>query len=179
MESALSKLQENFRAKTDDELLSLALNGTEMTLESRLVLLEELQRRVKRVKEHPTKIQLVHGWYTVIVDGADVSFPPICPKCVTKSADRKVSVTSRVHTKNRLVYTKHQNVTLEFPHCRACANRISRRNKLISWLSYSAHCMVCCVLDIPLWATSGLLRCVVAVSSDDFAAERRRCGHFR
>jgi hypothetical protein len=91
METALTNLQENFKAKSDDELLSLASGVVDMTPESRLVLLEELRRRVESGKDHPTKIQLVHGWYTVVVDSANISFPAICPKCLEKKGGSRAN----------------------------------------------------------------------------------------
>jgi hypothetical protein len=138
MEAALANLQENFKAKSDDELLSLASSVVDMTPESRIVLLEELRRRVERGKDHPTKMQLIHGWYTVVVDSANISFPAICPKCLEKKADTSVSITSQVHRKDRLLRPRTRDeYRLEFPHCRTCASRLSRRSKVISWPSYT------------------------------------------
>jgi len=151
MEPALTHLQDNFRVKNDDELLSLASNVADMTPESRLVLVEELQRRVERVKDHPTTIRLVHGWYAVVANRANVTFPAICPKCFERKADAKVSVTSQEHTKDGL-YSQNQSETLEFPHCRPCATRLSRRKRLISWPSYCvliAWFVACLIFHFP------------------------------
>jgi len=86
MEIALSQLQENFKAKSDGELLSLASSAAQMTPESRLVLLEELRQRVDTLKKHSNSIQLVHGWYTVVVSRENISFPDSCPNCLRKGA---------------------------------------------------------------------------------------------
>jgi len=136
MEIELSKLQENFKAKRDGELLSLASSAAEMTPESRLVLLEELRQRVDAMKDHSTSIQLVHGWYMVIVSRENISFPDSCPNCLQKGADAEIAVTSKNQEQKRLVYTKLRSLTLRFPYCRDCARRVMRRNKLISWPSY-------------------------------------------
>jgi hypothetical protein len=152
METALTNLLENFKAKSDDELLSLVSSVVDMTPESRLVLLEELRRRVEMGKDHPTKVQLVHGWYTVVVDSANISFPAICPKCLEKKADTSVSVTSQAHRKDRLLRPlTRDEYRIEFPHCRTCASRLSRRNRVISWPSYSvliAWFVACLLFDL-------------------------------
>jgi hypothetical protein len=136
MEIAFSKLQENFKAKRDGELLSLASNAAEMAPESRLVLLEELRQRVNAMKDHPTSIQLVHGWYTVLISREHISFPDICPTCLQKGADAEIAVPSMNQEQNRLLYVKLRSVTLRFPSCQRCARRMTRRNRLISWPSY-------------------------------------------
>ena len=189
MEIALSQLQENFKAKSDGELLSLASNAAEMTPESRLVLLEELQQRVDTLKRHSNSIQLVHGWYTVVVSREHISFPDSCPNCLQKKANNDIAVSSRTHTQNRLVYVKHRSVTVRFPYCRTCANQVTRRSRLISWPSYSvliAWFVACWMFNLGrLAAYFGgllfslpmifLLRQGAAVSLGDFGADWLEC----
>jgi hypothetical protein len=158
---AVSDIQENFKSKADGDLLALASNASEMTPESRIVLLEELQRRFDAIKDRPTTIQLIHGWYTVFVQRSKISFPDKCPNCLRQGADTSITVTSQTHTRHRVVYVKHQNLTLRFPFCRECAKKLTRRGKMISWPSYCAviaWLAACWKFDLGrLAAVSGIL----------------------
>jgi hypothetical protein len=151
METELSEIQSNFKAKNDEELLSLASQASGMTPECRLVLIEELQRRFRAIKDRAASIQLVHGFYTVFLPRTDIHFPDICPDCLCKGADTPVETTSQTKSRHRLVYVKHENAALSFPYCLNCAKRVRQRRKFISWPFYGAFiawCIACWKLDL-------------------------------
>jgi hypothetical protein len=151
MEIDLSEIQANFKAKNDEELLSLSSQASGMTPTSRLVLIEELQRRLQAIKDRATSIQLVHGFYTVFVPKTDIHFPDICPDCLRKGADIPIETISQTKTRHRVVYVKRENAALSFPYCLSCAKEVRRRRKLISWPFYGvliAWFIACWKLDL-------------------------------
>jgi hypothetical protein len=138
MNGTVSDIREHFRAKTDGELLSLASHARDMTPYSRLALLAELQRRLDTAIKGSASVQLVHGWYTVFVQRANIRFLDVCPNCLRKSADADISVTSQATMKYRVIYTKRESVTLKVPYCRDCAKKLKYRTRLVAWPSYLA-----------------------------------------
>ena len=135
MEIDLSAIQANFKAKNDEDLFSLASECSGMTPESRLVLLEELQRRFAAIKDRAASIQLEHGFYTVFVPRSHIYFPDICPNCLRKDADTPIETVSQAKT-GRIVYAKLDIPKLSFPYCADCAKQVRRRHRLVSWPSY-------------------------------------------
>ena len=136
MNVALSEIQGHFRAKTDGELLSLASNAEDITAESRIALLEEMRGRLDAVVRDSAKIQLIHGWYTVFVQRANISFPSKCPKCLREGANTEVAIRSQTDVKHRIVYTEHQSVAVKVPYCSDCASKLKYKTRLIAWPSY-------------------------------------------
>jgi hypothetical protein len=136
MESDLSDIQASFKAKNEEELLSLASEASGMTPESRLALLEELQRRFQAIKDRATSIQLVHGFYTVFVPRTNIHFPDICPNCLGKGANTPIETISQAKTGHRVVNVIRDIAKLSFPYCVNCAKNVKRRHKLISWPFY-------------------------------------------
>jgi hypothetical protein len=136
METDLSEIQANFKAKNDEDLFSLALEVSGMTPESRLALLGELQRRFQAIKDRTASIQLVHGFYTVFVPRTNIHFPDICPNCLRKGADTLIETSSQTKTRHRVVYVKYENAALSFPYCVNCAKQVRRLRRLTSWPSY-------------------------------------------
>lgn len=134
--TAFSDIQEHFRSKNDDELLSLASSAKWMTPESRLTLIEALRRRLET--SHPSNIQLIHGWYAVFVHRNNICFPDLCPSCLRKGADTPVGVGAHIETKKRFAFTKNRGISLSIPHCKECADKSSHRHRLIAWPTYTA-----------------------------------------
>jgi hypothetical protein len=154
MNSTVSDIQEHFRIKTDGELLSLACDARTMTPDSRLALLAELQRRFSTIRKGAASIQLVHGWYTVLVQRCDIRFPDVCPNCLRKPADVNVSVTSQATMKYRVIYTKHESVTLKVPYCLECAKKLKYRRRLVAWPSYL---VIAAWIGVCVWFNLGKL----------------------
>jgi hypothetical protein len=136
MNAGLSDIQEHFRVKNDEELLSLASAARDMTPDSRLALLAELQRRCDTTIRGSATVQLIHGWYTVFTQRANIHFPDSCPNCLRKPADTEISATSQERVKHRLIYAKRESVTLKIPYCRECARKLKYRRRLVAWPSY-------------------------------------------
>lgn len=107
-----------------------------MTPDSRLALLTELQRRLDTTIKGASTVQLFHGWYTVFSRRVNIRFPEVCPNCLLKPADTDIPVRSQATTKYRVVYTKHETVTLKVPYCRDCAKKLKNRTRLVAWPSY-------------------------------------------
>jgi hypothetical protein len=135
MDGTLSGIQEHFKVKTDGELLSLAADVREMTPDSRLALLAEMQRRFDTTNKPSAIVQLIHGWYTVFVERANIRFPDVCPNCL-RNADAEISIASRDKIKYRVIYTKRENVSVKVPYCRDCATKWKYRTRLVAWPSY-------------------------------------------
>lgn len=151
METDLSEIQANFKAKNDEDLFSLASEASGMTPDSRLVLLEELQRRFQAIKDRTASIQLIHGFYTVFVPRTNILFPDICPNCLRKGADTPIETISQAKSRQTVVYVKHENAALSFPYCVNCAKQVKRRRKLILWPLYCiliAWFIACWKLDL-------------------------------
>jgi len=188
LEIDLSKIQANFEAKSDGDLFSLASEASGMTPESRLVLLEELQRRFQVIKDRTAGIQLVHGFYTVFVPRTHIQFPDICPNCLRKGANTPIETISQAKAGHG-VYVKPDIPKLSFLYCPNCAKQVRRRHKLISWPSYCvliAWLIACWRLDLGRLALYGgtillslplifLSRHKVAVRLGDFGEDWVEC----
>lgn len=133
-----SDIQEHFRVKSDGELLSLASDFRDMTSDSRLALRAELQRRLDTTIKGSTSVQLVHGWYTVFAQTANIHFPDLCPNCLRKPADADISVTSQINNSVLHPITKRESITLKVPYCEDCAAKFKHRRRLFAWPSYFA-----------------------------------------
>jgi hypothetical protein len=156
-----SEIQANFKAKNDEELLSLSSEASGMTPESRSCLVEELQRRFQAIKDCTASIQLVHGFYTVFVPGTNLHFPDICPNCLCKGADTPIETLSQTKTRYRVVYVKE----LSFPYCVNCAKQVRRRRRLISMVFLLRfNCLVNRLLEAPPWTFSRLLGSNIVVA---------------
>ena len=53
MEVSTEAVRQNFQSRTDTELLDVAGSGQQLTPESRLVLLQELETRLERARHCP------------------------------------------------------------------------------------------------------------------------------
>jgi hypothetical protein len=182
MDMTISEIQENFRSKADGDLLSLASTSSAMSPESRVVLLEELKRRHNTIKDDPTTIQLVHGWYTVFVHRGSISFPEQCPNCLRASADTGITFNSKTETRYRVLYVKQRSLTLRVPYCRECATRLTLRRTIAACTSgciIIAWLVACWKFDLGqpavVWGTMMLSVPVVLLSRQGAAV---RLGDF-
>ncbi len=115
MNVTVAEIQENFKAKAGGDLLSLASTASAISPETRIVLLQELERRLDSVKDQPKTIQLVHGWYTVFVQRRDIKFPDRCPSCLLSGASTAVAFNSNTDTRYRAFLRQSSKPNLASP----------------------------------------------------------------
>lgn len=133
MEVSNEAIRENFQSKVDTELLELAASTEGMTLDSRFLLLQELQNRLAKTKVSGNTVQLIHGWYTVTAPISGIKFPECCPRCSRSGTDTTLRFKSLEHRKFRLFYWKTEGVVLAVPHCSECAASLKRTRAMCSW----------------------------------------------
>lgn len=133
MEVSTEAVRQNFQSRTDTELLDVAGSGQQLTPESRLVLLQELETRLERARHCPETVQMIHGWYTVIAPTTGIRFPEFCPRCQRTGADCQLRFESPEERKFRLFYWKTNRAVSVVPHCAMCAAELKRARAICSW----------------------------------------------
>ena len=126
MEVSTEAVRQNFRSKTDSELLQVAALGQELTPEAHLVLIQELRDRLAKVKETPETVRLVHGWYTVVAPITGIKFPELCPRCRRSETASSLRFGSPERRRFHSFWWKTTSVVSSVPHCFTCAAELKR-----------------------------------------------------